>query len=156
MTATRFAQGLRPWSAVGFNGEMKQVFDRLFGEDASDQSDVVTSQWTPRVDIKEETERFVIYADIPGVEPKDIEIHMDKGILTLKGERSAGGAVAKAIAFRAWNAPMARSIAASPCRTAPTLKASLRPAGMACWRSAFRRSQRPRRAAFKSVERSGQ
>jgi HSP20 family protein len=40
------------------------------------------------VDIKEEPERFVIFADIPGVDPKDIEIHMDKGILTLKGERT--------------------------------------------------------------------
>jgi HSP20 family protein len=48
---------------------------------------VVTSQWTPRVDIKEEPDRFVIQADIPGVDPKDIEVHMEKGILTIKGER---------------------------------------------------------------------
>jgi HSP20 family protein len=48
---------------------------------------VVTSQWAPRVDIKEEPQRFVIQADIPGVDPKDIEIHMDKGILSIKGER---------------------------------------------------------------------
>ena len=32
-------------------------------------------------------DRFVILCDIPGVEPKDIEIHMDKGILSIKGER---------------------------------------------------------------------
>jgi len=87
MTMNRYAQGLRPWTATGFTDEMKNVFDKFFGEADGDQSNVVTSQWAPRVDIKEEAERFVIFADIPGVEPKDIEIHMDKGILTLKGER---------------------------------------------------------------------
>jgi len=29
----------------------------------------------------------VIQADIPGVDPKDIEIIMDKGVLSIKGER---------------------------------------------------------------------
>ena len=73
----------------GFEGGMKQLLDQLFTPEADDQSNVVTSQWQPRVDIKEEPKRFVIAADIPGVDPKDIEIHMDKGVLTLKGERSA-------------------------------------------------------------------
>jgi HSP20 family protein len=41
----------------------------------------------PRVDIKEETTRFVILADVPGVDPKEIEVHMEKGILSIKGER---------------------------------------------------------------------
>lgn len=53
-----------------------------------DNSDVVTSHWRPAVDIKEEDDRFVIYADLPGVDPKDIEITMENGVLTLKGERS--------------------------------------------------------------------
>jgi len=79
-----------PWSHSGrFQDEMKQVFDRFFSENEGDQSNVVTSQWTPRVDIKEEDKRFVILADIPGVDPKDIEINMDKGILSIKGERAS-------------------------------------------------------------------
>ncbi|HQW81869.1 MAG TPA: Hsp20/alpha crystallin family protein [Pseudomonadota bacterium] len=73
----------------GFEGGMKQLLDQFFTPETDDQSNVVTSQWQPRVDIKEEPKRFVIAADIPGVDPKDIEIHMDKGVLTLKGERSA-------------------------------------------------------------------
>ena len=73
----------------GFEGGMKQLLDQFFTPEADDQSNVVTSQWQPRVDIKEEPKRFVIAADIPGVDPKDIEIHMDKGVLTLKGERNA-------------------------------------------------------------------
>ena len=75
-----------------FQEQMKQVFDRFLGEDETDQSNVVTSQWTPRVDIKEEEKRFVILADVPGVDPKDIEISMDKGILSIKGERKSEAA----------------------------------------------------------------
>lgn len=70
----------------------KLVLDRLFEgslfqNEATDESSVVTSQWIPRVDIKEEANRFVLYADIPGVNPEDIEVQMDKGMLTIKGER---------------------------------------------------------------------
>ena len=77
-----------PWvSPSNFPDEIKQVFDRFFSDSEGDQSNVVTSQWAPRVDIKEEAECFVIAADIPGVDPKDIEINMDNGILSIKGER---------------------------------------------------------------------
>jgi HSP20 family protein len=77
-----------PWNQNHrFQDEIKQVFERFLGEDEGDQSNVVTSQWTPRVDIKEEDKRFVILADIPGVDPNDIEVHMDSGILSIKGER---------------------------------------------------------------------
>lgn len=69
--------------------EVKQMFDRFFPYDETDQSNVVTSQWTPRVDICEEDTRFLISADIPGVDPKDIEVHMDKGILSIRGERKS-------------------------------------------------------------------
>ena len=86
MHSHRYA--MRHRGTPGFSDEMKQVFDRFFGENDGD-SNVVTSQWAPRVDIKEEADRFVIFADIPGVEPKDIDIQMDKGMLTIKGERKA-------------------------------------------------------------------
>jgi len=59
------------------------------GETEDDNSDVVVSHWRPAVDIKEEADRFVIVADLPGVDPKDIDITMENGVLTLKGERSS-------------------------------------------------------------------
>ena len=87
MAITRYS----PWQVHGGNmhEEIRNVFDRFFNTDETDQSNVVTSQWTPRVDIKEEDTRFVIFADIPGVDSKDIEITMEKGILSIKGERKA-------------------------------------------------------------------
>lgn len=53
------------------------------------KADLASSDWVPAVDITEEQDRFVIYADVPGVEAKDIEITLDNGLLTLKGHRSA-------------------------------------------------------------------
>ena len=72
--------------------EIKQVFDKFLNSDDTDASSVVTSQWVPRVDIKEEGERFLIFADLPGVDPDSIEVQMDKGILSIKGERRTGAA----------------------------------------------------------------
>jgi HSP20 family protein len=77
------------WPRNNFQSEISRVFERFLAPEDADQSNVVTSQWTPRVDIREEDKRFVISADIPGVDPKDIEVHMDKGILSIKGERKA-------------------------------------------------------------------
>lgn len=86
MSITRYS----PW--IGYNGlqdELKQVLEKFFPDNEADQSNVVTSQWVPRVDIREDADRFVILADIPGVDPQDIEINMDKGILSIRGERKS-------------------------------------------------------------------
>ena len=86
MSIVRYRQ--RP-SELALHDEIKQVFDRFFGQEDTDASAVVTAQWVPRVDIKEEANRFVIYADLPGIDPQDIEVQMDKGILSIKGERKS-------------------------------------------------------------------
>jgi HSP20 family protein len=79
-----------PWFVRG-NAQAKQVLNRLFtdvGFHDADTAEAVRS-WTPRVDVREEASRFVIVADLPGIDPADIEIQMDKGVLSLKGERKA-------------------------------------------------------------------
>ncbi|QCO67792.1 Hsp20/alpha crystallin family protein [Luteimonas yindakuii] len=74
----------------GLHDDLRQAFNQFFqGDEDRDGSSVVTSQWTPRVDIKEEADRFVILADLPGVDPEDVEVLMDKGILSIRGERQA-------------------------------------------------------------------
>jgi HSP20 family protein len=54
-----------------------------------EDSDAVTSTWAPAVDVKEDDDKYVIHADVPGVDPKDIEVTMENGILTLRGERTS-------------------------------------------------------------------
>ena len=46
-----------------------------------------TVAWIPSVDVHEEADRYVVRADLPGVNPDDIEITAEAGVLTLKGER---------------------------------------------------------------------
>ena len=65
-----------------------QVFNGLLSERGLAAGAPVAA-WTPRVDVKEEENRFVIHADVPGVDPKDIEITLEDGVLTLKGERKS-------------------------------------------------------------------
>lgn len=86
MSLMRYQQA---WPAQArIHDDLKQMFDRFLNPaDNADESAVVTSQWVPRVDIKEEADRFLIFADLPGIDPQDVEILMDKGILSIKGER---------------------------------------------------------------------
>jgi HSP20 family protein len=79
-----------PWGLLRrFNEDVNQLFNesRIASTADGDQSSIATSNWTPAVDIKEEDERFVLKADIPGVDPKDIDVTMADGVLTIKGER---------------------------------------------------------------------
>jgi HSP20 family protein len=66
--------------------EVNRLFDTRRISD-EDESGLLATDWAPAVDIKEEDARFLIYADLPGVDPKDIEITMENGVLTLKGQR---------------------------------------------------------------------
>ena len=71
-----------PWSLLS---QLSKELDRGFR--GSENSDVATSDWAPAVDIKEDEKGFTIIADIPGVDPKDIDVHMENGVLTIRGER---------------------------------------------------------------------
>ena len=89
-----------PWSAISqLHNEMNRAFGTAMAR-SDDGSNVVTSSWTPAVDISEENERFVISADVPGVNPDDIEITMDKGVLTIKGERKLESSEESANGYR--------------------------------------------------------
>jgi HSP20 family protein len=59
-----------------------------FREGDEGSSRIATAEWAPAVDIKEEQDRFVIHADIPGVNPEDIDVNMENGVLTIKGEKN--------------------------------------------------------------------
>lgn len=78
-----------PWGLVGqLHHDLNRMFDRNYaGQDG--ESGVTASDWIPAVDIKEEDNRFLIHADVPGVDPKDIEITMEDGVLALRGERKS-------------------------------------------------------------------
>jgi HSP20 family protein len=51
------------------------------------QDGVKTRPWAPAVDILETENELVLKADVPGVDLKDIDIQLENGNLTVKGER---------------------------------------------------------------------
>ena len=65
-----------------FNRLFSEVLPRFFGEEEPS-----TRTWAPAVDIYETENNLVLKADLPGVDPKDVEIKVEDGMLYLKGER---------------------------------------------------------------------
>ena len=85
MAMTRY----EPWSAFQqLTDELNRMLDQRSTRHTDEAGNVVASDWVPAVDIREESDSFVIYADIPGVDPADIDVHMEKGMLSICGERS--------------------------------------------------------------------
>ncbi len=77
-----------PWNALEqLRHEMSRIIDAP--SSTEEGSNIATSDWVPAIDIKETDKEFLIHADIPGVEPDDIEVHMEDGVLTIKGERES-------------------------------------------------------------------
>lgn len=84
-----------PWSLVSdLQSEMNRMFDNRIGSNATDSA--ATSDWVPPVDILEGVDRYVLLADVPGVDPAAIDVHMENGILAIRGERKAQEPQAKA------------------------------------------------------------
>ena len=65
-------------------------FDRLFKEAFNpfvSEGDLSTRTWAPPVDIYENENDIVLKAELPGIEPKDVEVKVEDNTLYLKGER---------------------------------------------------------------------
>ena len=74
-----------PWA---LHREMLNEFNRLFDRTGSnDESTSAVAEWAPAVDIEEHADRYVLHADVPGVDPATIEITLENGVLTLSGSR---------------------------------------------------------------------
>jgi len=82
MTLVRY----EPWNIFD---QIRKEMDRALTREGDESGSVVTSDWSPAVDIKEDDKGFTIVADIPGVDPKDIDVHMENGMLTIKGQRES-------------------------------------------------------------------
>lgn len=72
----------------GFS-DLQDEINRVFGSWTTNESSSVTADWVPSVDINEFEDRFQLFVDVPGVDPKDVEITLDNGILVITGERFA-------------------------------------------------------------------
>ena len=74
-----------------FNDEMNRYLS-LSREGAANQE----HKWQPAVDIREEENCYLITADVPGVNNKDIDVTLEDGVLSIKGARNTETEAAEA------------------------------------------------------------
>jgi HSP20 family protein len=72
-------RGLTPW----FDFDV----DRFFADWPLAPAQQESRTWSPAVDVYEDDKSIVVKADLPDVDEKDLDIHVEDGMLTVKGER---------------------------------------------------------------------
>ena len=73
-----------PWFGAR---QLQDDINRLFSNWNTNDSSSVSADWVPSVDINEFDDKFQLYVDVPGVDPKNVEITLEAGVLTISGER---------------------------------------------------------------------
>jgi HSP20 family protein len=75
--------------------EVNRLFRRSFFRGAGESTDPAkaTSAWAPSMDIYEREGKLLVEAELPGLEASDIDISIEDGVLTVKGERKFEGEV---------------------------------------------------------------
>ena len=80
-----------PFSAM--RAEMDRVFDSFLGRGFSGFPSLTRAGWgempAPSIDLRETEKEFVVEAELPGMDEKDVSVTLSNGVLTLKGEKKS-------------------------------------------------------------------
>jgi HSP20 family protein len=66
---------------------MNRFFDRALNDPFSMESFAQPIGWVPATDIVETPEELTLTAELPGMDQKNIDVSVEDGVLTLKGEK---------------------------------------------------------------------
>ena len=66
---------------------MNRMFDDFFGDFGTPLAHVAATNFLPRIDVEEKEKEYVLTAELAGVDPKDVEISVADGVLTITGEK---------------------------------------------------------------------
>ena len=75
------------WNAWPWNDAFEHELTRFFGRNRGQTPAAPEASWHPAVDITEDEKAYQLVADLPGVSEKDVNISVDKNVMTLRGER---------------------------------------------------------------------
>jgi len=90
LTPWRKRQELSPEIGVSWprlRDRMDRLFESVFGEPWRDFGSETTGGWIPDIDVKEREKSIEVRAEVPGMDPKDIEISVQGDVLTISGEK---------------------------------------------------------------------
>eukprot|EP00029_Vermamoeba_vermiformis_P012453 TRINITY_DN726_c0_g2_i2.p1 TRINITY_DN726_c0_g2~~TRINITY_DN726_c0_g2_i2.p1 ORF type:complete len:147 (+),score=59.23 TRINITY_DN726_c0_g2_i2:329-769(+) len=66
--------------------DMQKQMNKFFSpEFAEAQKDIAS--WRPKVDVRESDKQIVLHAELPGLSKDEVNVELDKGVLTISGER---------------------------------------------------------------------
>ena len=82
---------LVPWRAFGELGSLRRDMDKLWDRFAGETPFAKTfgETWLPSVDISETKDDFVVKAELPGLDAKDVNVSISGDVLTIKGEKKS-------------------------------------------------------------------
>jgi HSP20 family protein len=66
--------------------EMDRLWDSFFDGGLRGRMERA-GEWLPSLDVSETKNELVVKAEVPGMDPKDIDISLSDGMLTIKGEK---------------------------------------------------------------------
>jgi HSP20 family protein len=69
---------------------MNRIFEQAFrgaGRTGAEEDWALGGAWAPAVDIYEHEGNLVLKAELPGIDPKDVDVRVENNVLTLQGER---------------------------------------------------------------------
>ncbi|HEX7128178.1 MAG TPA: Hsp20/alpha crystallin family protein [Thermodesulfobacteriota bacterium] len=66
--------------------EMDRLFDRFSEFELPDLR--WSGEWAPALDVSETRDAIVVKAEVPGIDPSQIEVTLEEGLLTIKGEKT--------------------------------------------------------------------
>ncbi len=73
------------------NRNVSNEIDRFFGDFWRSDFPIFISDrdmtWTPRMDVKESEDVYILHADLPGLKQDDVKITLHDRVLTVSGER---------------------------------------------------------------------
>jgi HSP20 family protein len=83
---SRLSSGSNPFAELSrMQRDMEELAERFFGGDVTAGAGMTT--FAPPIDIVDRGNEIVVRADLPGMEQKDIQIELQDGVLTIRGER---------------------------------------------------------------------
>jgi len=79
------------YAPFGALNQLHREFGRAFDDRTAPTAEVANDEagaWVPQVDIKEDEQGFSVLMDLPGVDPKQVAVTIDRDILTIRGIRT--------------------------------------------------------------------
>ncbi|MBN1193609.1 MAG: Hsp20/alpha crystallin family protein [Coriobacteriia bacterium] len=75
------------WDPFGEALRMQRDMDRIFARLGQAEAAGESVAWMPKIDVKRTGDDVTVHAELPGIDPADVDIELTDNVLTIRGER---------------------------------------------------------------------